>query len=1305
MSKVASDSIEKELLRNLWTPDLDPLFWREGRAGVASAWYRHVPFAHWIVGVARPQTLVELGTHNGVSYSAFCEAVLRNRLETRCYAVDTWRGDDQAGYYGEEVYLDLRCFHDERYGAFSELLRCTFEEALPFFAEASVDLLHIDGLHTYEAVQHDFESWRAKLSDRAVVLLHDTNVKERDFGVWRLWEELRTQFPSFEFLHGHGLGVLAVGSSISPEITTLCSLREGVKVHAMRQRFSLLGERWWLVGQGALEHKAEIGAVEARIQTLENEIAARDARIVSLESEAARDAHEHKAEIGAVEARIQTLENEIAARETRIITLESEATHRTVTEEQLRARAAQRAAQARAELADVISRNLGVQLCTEETGPAAAKVRVLYISGEPDTPGNLYRVIRPLEAFKAAGAEASWIRLDEIPEHLKEIAKTDILVIWRAAWDERVASAVQAARTSGARVVFDVDDLMVDPRLARLDVIDGIRSQGLTEQQVQEHYARFYSTMVAVDYCTAPTEELATNIRRLFRPALVLPNGFDRATYHVSRRAARIRRSEPSDGLVRIGYAGGSRTHQRDFLIVAEAILRVLRERLQCRLVLFRSADGTVPILDIDEFAAFQEIEDRIEWHNFVPLAQLPEKIAHFDINIAPLEVGNPFCECKSELKFFEAALVDVPTVASPTGPYRRTIRDGVTGFLANNSEDWYSAVLRLVDDPALRRRVARAAHNDVLWRYGPLRRADAILSALPQLRGDYRSSARAFELELRRGLASKSAIIRVPETEIMFEADRFGDAEVTVVVPLYNYAQYIEEALESIRAQTLELLDLIVVDDASTDSSLSIAVGWAQRNSGRFNRIAVLRNKANAGLGPTRNAAFDAANTAFVLPLDADNKLLPECTALCLSTVTDSGAAFAYPRIRQFGDSSDVMGIDPFEPGRFIGWNYIDAMALVAKEAWAAVGGYGEFRVMGWEDYDFWCRLVEKGLWGTPVSGVPLAEYRVHSASMIRMTTLNGRNAPQLIAELERRHSWLNIVFPPRKVTVQTIDASTSLRLQRLLQILRCPETGKALELTSDGTLRTKDGERSWPLVAGRPNLFPGLDAPEIQPESHLSNPIPKSALALIHETPDGWVLNLSAGGTAKRFDNVVEVEASVFRHTDLLADAHRLPFVDGAFEAVIVLNAFEHYRDPKRAARELFRVLKVGGKVLIRTAFLQPLHEKPWHFYNCTRYGLEEWFKDFETEQLHVSDNFSPGHSISWLASECEAALRQHASPAAADAFQKSSMAHFVSLWRRAEEARWNDSIWSALAQLPQETQEPIAAGFEYIGRRPVF
>ena len=174
-----------------------------------SAWTGHLEFAEWLIRKKKPQIFVELGSHWGHSYFAFCKSVKEASLDTRCFSVDTWRGDSQAGSYDEEVYDAFTSINADLFASFSTPLRMTFDDALPLFADKSIGLLHIDGLHTYDHVRHDFETWLPKMEDDGIVLLHDTCVMKDDFGVWKFWNELKGAYPNhLEFSHSHGLGVL-----------------------------------------------------------------------------------------------------------------------------------------------------------------------------------------------------------------------------------------------------------------------------------------------------------------------------------------------------------------------------------------------------------------------------------------------------------------------------------------------------------------------------------------------------------------------------------------------------------------------------------------------------------------------------------------------------------------------------------------------------------------------------------------------------------------------------------------------------------------------------------------------------------------------------------------------------------------------------------------------------------------------------------------------------------------------------------------------------------------------------------------
>jgi len=1012
-----------DTLSAISSESLSPLFWHPARLGVESAWYGHVPFAHWIVSVHRPASIVELGAHNGVSYAAFCEAVVREQLDSRAIAIDTWQGDEHAGFYGSEVYTDLRRFHDQRYASFSTLMQSTFDDARHFILDGSIDLLHIDGRHHYDDVAHDFASWQPKLSSRAIVLFHDTNVRERDFGVWRLWAELRGRYPGFEFLHGHGLGVLAVGSDVSGPAGALCALQDSQTTNAIRERFSSLGERW-ITTRDLLEQQAilaktnqDLAATRAWAETAQKEVD-------KLFPQYAESAERHRAaranlaqaryDLAALQRRLGEQDTAMSALHASLGDARAKIIH---LERELANILGSRSWRITAPLRRHPHRHIPVEHIPPpapapapdpepQAAPAqiAAQKSILFVSGEDHTPGHIYRVERYVEAAKSLGFSARWMQPG--PVCPADLLGVHAVILWRVPFSLHIQGIITLVHDQGGIVIFDVDDLMFRPELAVTEIIDGIRSQRFSEIETQNFFAQIGRTLKACDLVSCPTQELAHHARRLARPAYVLPNGFDESSHTLARWALRDWLTTKDD-LIRIGYAAGSRTHQKDFAVAAPAIARVLRENPNTVLTVFRDPSSGEGLVLMDEFPDFKDLASQIEWRDMVGLADLPKELARFSINVVPLERGNPFCEAKSELKFFEAALVGVPTVASPSGPFKRAIVPGQTGLLPDSEDEWHDAITGLVQNPKRRQHMAQAAYHVSLGQFGPRARKRAMALMLAQIGGG-EAGAAAFEQDHYRQSLPRPRPPIVPESDILFSVDRLGTAAVTVIIPVFNYADYVTEALRSVADQTLQTLDLVVIDDHSPDDSATMILDWVRANEARFNRIVVLRHCANAGLGLARNSGFAAAETDFVLPLDADNRLRPSACEALLKHLAASDAAFAYPTIEQFGATTELFGQEPFSVLKLQHGNYIDAMALVRKAAWASAGGCDHVQ-FGWEDFDFWCRLVEQGWFGLPVREV-LAEYRVHDQSMLKTTTDKRENRLFLSQELERRHAWLDL-------------------------------------------------------------------------------------------------------------------------------------------------------------------------------------------------------------------------------------------------------------------------------------------------------
>lgn len=204
-------------------------------------WLQHIPFAYFLIELLKPETIVELGVHGGNSFCAFCKAVNILNINTKCFGIDTWKGDYQSGFYGEEVYAKLLDYTNKEFSGNAVLLRSTFDNGLKNFKDNSIDILHIDGLHSYEDVKHDFYAWLPKVSSSGVVIMHDTLVKKNDFGVWKLWNELSVSYLTLNFFHGFGLGVLCKSESTPKNIKDF--VKYANKEQVIKSFFAILGER------------------------------------------------------------------------------------------------------------------------------------------------------------------------------------------------------------------------------------------------------------------------------------------------------------------------------------------------------------------------------------------------------------------------------------------------------------------------------------------------------------------------------------------------------------------------------------------------------------------------------------------------------------------------------------------------------------------------------------------------------------------------------------------------------------------------------------------------------------------------------------------------------------------------------------------------------------------------------------------------------------------------------------------------------------------------------------------------------
>jgi len=346
---------------------------------------------------------------------------------------------------------------------------------------------------------------------------------------------------------------------------------------------------------------------------------------------------------------------------------------------------------------------------------AALSVPVIsFVSGEPEGRGHIYRIENRI--YSLIDTDVSIVRADPRRDNAEDIAAvSDLIVVFRKPMDQWLDVLIASASRRGKPVIFDIDDLLFEPDLMRPEIFRYLEGKPSMVRADWEARARGYALAAsAATACWVSTAPLAERIARLNRKARVLPNGF---VERPGRRAGDWAEEAESDTGERdrtiIGYASGTPTHDRDFLEAAEAIALTLEQDPGTCLEIIGE-------LSENSLRGFAHLDGQIVRRPVVDFYQLPARLKRFDVNIAPLERDNVFCDCKSELKYFEAARLGVPSIASPTRPFAACIQDGNTGLLAAETTGWADALSELTGSPARRRELGLAAKEQANAQFGP---------------------------------------------------------------------------------------------------------------------------------------------------------------------------------------------------------------------------------------------------------------------------------------------------------------------------------------------------------------------------------------------------------------------------------------------------------------------------------------------------------------------------------------------------------------------------------------------------------
>ena len=984
----------------------------------SSFWIQHIPFGMFLIDLLRPKVVVELGAFTGVSYCAFCQAVKELKIDAKCYAIDNWQGDEHNGIHGARILGELKAHHDPLYGSFSQLIQSSFDDALPHFENGTIDLLHIDGYHSYEAAKNDFQQWLPKMSSSGVMLFHDIEIRERDFGVWRLWEELKQQYPYFELVHGCGLGLLAVGALQTESLKVLLDTPKSDLLH-LREFFYQLGRRLE-IEQSALEIETQLAErlaePEEKVSVLEPlllEPAALESfgsvQVIQ-EKTAPLTLHVSSTAPRRINLLIPTIDLKYVfggyitkfnlARhlaengyKVRIIIVDRCDYNPELWRQQLQAYAGLEKFIDAVELAYMFDRSKPLDVTTDDAFIATTwwtahiahravkdlgKERFLYLIQEYEP------FTFPMGTFAALAAQTYGF-----PHYA--IFSTELL---RDYFRRNAIGVFGRSREFGDRDSISFQNTITSVGHLRVeDLANRTPKKLLFYSRPEAHAARnmFETAVLALsqaiesghfqgewEFHGIGTVEASSNIRLADGVSMqVLPRQPQDA-YREVLRAHDLGLSlmyTPHPSLVPIEMASAG------MLVVTNTYANKTREALRAISSNIIAVPPTIDDVSLGLREAVANIEDydrrvrgsRVNWSISWDSAFNSSFMMRVKQFLEGAQAGEPVSLADYAARQSDGLEADRVTHQSlfPTTVAGYAISSGfeqedVIESLKRQLVEKEEAVNVLTQLLAQHETQLRRITNTLGWRllsyYGPIKYS-YVLPAYNWIRGVFQPRVPEQRREtLYENWAGRCEELRYNPEKAAESIERFNyKPTISIVMPVYNVPrEYLSKALDSVLNQYYRVWELCVCDDASTVPHVrSVLEDYAARDK----RIKVVFSEKNGGIAVASNRALELATGEFVGLLDHDDEIPPDALYEVVKTLQDVTADIIYSD----EDKLDTEGLrcEPFfkpawSPDLLFSCNYISHFGIYRKSIINQIGGFRE-GLDGSQDYDLVLRVTEK--------------------------------------------------------------------------------------------------------------------------------------------------------------------------------------------------------------------------------------------------------------------------------------------------------------------------------------------------------